>query len=93
MTLEMQAVLGQAHDIAGQIHTLEARLKATLKPVVEQAIEDDNPDKTYELIQAIPPGAYRIELRTHHIKRMTDYEYRKRFNHPVNQDALKSVKR
>lgn len=92
MKPETQAALTEAARLVGQMEALQAILSATLAPVVEEAIMIDNPDKTYELIQAMPRSVERTELRTHHITRMADYEYRLRFSHPLNQDALKSVK-
>lgn len=89
---EHQAAITEATGIVGQMDELQARLSAILEPVAMQAIEEDDPDKTYELIQAMPRSVDRTELRTHHITRLADYEYRKRFSHPVSQQALNPVK-
>lgn len=75
----MATKIAQAKDIQERIDTLIAEQDRILDPLIQHAIMEDNPNKTMRLVRTLPTGFHRTELRTHHITRMEDYEYRRRF--------------
>lgn len=75
--------LRQVRELQDRIDQLHQEQGKILAPLIQRAIKDDNPNKTMELVRNLPDGFHRTELRTHHINRMEDYEYRRRISSTV----------
>lgn len=73
------AKLAQAREIQDRIEELLKEQDRILAPLVKQVIKADDPNATMRLVRQLPGGFHRTELRTHHINRMQDYEYKRKF--------------
>lgn len=75
----MDEVIENVLDLQRKIDALSEEQDKLIEPLVKQAIADDDPNKTMEIVSKLPTGFYKSELRTHHITRMQDLEYKNRY--------------
>lgn len=75
--MDQQTAIAQAKLLQEAVDALNVQIDQLLHPIAQTAIANDRRAETVELINALPPGFHRTELRTWHIKRMEDYEYRR----------------
>jgi hypothetical protein len=75
----MDEVIENVKALQRKIDALYEEQDKLLEPLFKQAIAEDDPTKTMALIAKLPSGFYKSELRTHHITRMQDLEYKNRY--------------
>jgi len=75
----MEEELQRAMELQRQIDALYKQQDKLLDPLVKKAVEEDDPNKTMQLVRRLWIGFHRTELRAHHINRMNNYEYRRRY--------------
>lgn len=80
MTPEQSEALAEALELQVAIDKLQERQDRMLKPIVHEAIEQDDPDYTLHLTRIFPRGFYRSELRNQHIRRLEEDDYRQRLS-------------
>ena len=78
MTPEQSQALAEAGELQVAIDKLQGRQDRLLKPIAHEAIEQDDPDYTLHLTRVFPRGFYRSQLRTQHINRLEEDDYRQR---------------
>lgn len=74
---EIQADIDKAISFNREKEEIERKIDLLLAPIIANAIERDEKAHTMALLERLPRGFHRTKLRAWHIRRLTDYEYRR----------------
>lgn len=75
--MDQQTAIAQVKLLQESVQALNVQIDQLLHPITQTAIKNDHRAETVELINSLPRGFHRTELRTWHIKRMEYHKYRR----------------